>query len=120
MVGKVNRYVHRLAWEIRYGEIPDGIDVLHSCDVKNCINPLHLFLGDDQSNASDKAKKWRGNRSKLGMPFGVYQNKKCKNGRPFRAYVVYHKKQYYLGSYATAEEANLVAVTFKNALYGET
>lgn len=46
-------YVHRIAWILSKGEIPAGMDVLHRCDVRNCCNPEHLFLGTHQDNMDD-------------------------------------------------------------------
>jgi hypothetical protein len=51
--------VHRLAWEEANGPIPDGLFVLHRCDVPSCCNPDHLFLGTHQDNADDKKRKGR-------------------------------------------------------------
>lgn len=51
----------RLAWVIHRGPIPDGIDVLHHCDMPCCVNPDHLFLGDDMANSADKVRKGRSN-----------------------------------------------------------
>jgi hypothetical protein len=56
--GKV--FAHRLSWEMHYGEIPDGMNVLHKCDIRNCVRPLHLFLGDQVENNKDMWKKGRG------------------------------------------------------------
>lgn len=56
---------HRLAHTIYNGPIPDGLLVLHTCDIPHCINPNHLFLGDDASNASDRDAKGR-NKSPKG------------------------------------------------------
>jgi len=51
---------HRVAWELTYGEIPEGLFVLHHCDNRKCCNPKHLFLGTIKDNAQDMALKGRG------------------------------------------------------------
>lgn len=50
---------HRLAWELANDEIPDGLHVLHHCDVPLCCNPEHLFLGTQADNMADMAAKGR-------------------------------------------------------------
>jgi hypothetical protein len=34
--------VHRVAYELRVGPIPDGLVLDHLCRVRNCANPAHL------------------------------------------------------------------------------
>jgi hypothetical protein len=50
---------HRASWIIHNGEIPDGLFVLHKCDVKSCVNPVHLFLGTKWDNTHDCINKGR-------------------------------------------------------------
>ena len=52
-------YTHRVAWELTNGPIPDGVCVLHRCDVALCCNPDHLFLGSKQDNLADARQKGR-------------------------------------------------------------
>lgn len=56
---RVGLGAHRRSWEIHFGEIPNGLKVLHKCDVKRCVNPDHLFLGTQKDNMVDKNKKGR-------------------------------------------------------------
>ena len=53
---------HRVAWMFEYGEIPKGFLVLHQCDVPSCVNPNHLFLGNQRDNMRDMARKGRGGK----------------------------------------------------------
>jgi predicted XRE-type DNA-binding protein len=36
--------------------LPDGY-VLHHCDVKNCVNPDHLYVGDQSDNMQDSFER---------------------------------------------------------------
>ena len=51
--------VHRFMWSIVNGPIPQGMHVLHKCDIPACVNPNHLFLGTHTDNMRDMHKKHR-------------------------------------------------------------
>lgn len=50
---------HRLAWFFHHGADPGPQLVLHRCDVRNCCNPKHLWLGTYADNNQDRARKGR-------------------------------------------------------------
>ena len=56
---------HRVSWEIHNGPIPNGMHVLHTCDMPWCVNPSHLWLGTNTDNIADKMEKGR-HRSPAG------------------------------------------------------
>jgi hypothetical protein len=62
-----NLYAHRLAYERRYGPIPDGAHVHHTCGVRLCVNPDHLAVLE----AGEHIRHHHGQRTH------------CCNGHPF-------------------------------------
>jgi hypothetical protein len=89
--------VHRLAWILAYGPIPEGKLVRHKCDIPNCCNHEHLELGTAKQNRQDWAeRKCRTNPLKPLGPnkpptleevqyyldtYGIYVSRHTRSGR---------------------------------------
>lgn len=71
-----NTNAHRASFIIHNGSFDFSKMVLHKCDVKKCINPDHLYIGDKSQNAKDAY-----NRGQL-VSWGSKKTH-CKNGHEF-------------------------------------
>lgn len=69
---------HRVAYELEFGPIPEGLLVLHECDNPTCVRPSHLLTGTHADNTADMLSKGRGRKPE------TYLNPKrvthCKRG----------------------------------------
>ena len=52
--------VHRLAWELHNGPIPEDLLILHSCDNPPCCEIGHLRMGTQAENIADREARGRG------------------------------------------------------------
>lgn len=50
---------HRVSYMLFRGPIPPGLHVCHRCDIPQCVNPGHLFVGTGADNHLDKCAKGR-------------------------------------------------------------
>lgn len=55
--------VHKYAWILYNGALPEGLYVLHSCDVKDCVHPKHLHTGTQSDNMKECVQRRRLNNA---------------------------------------------------------
>lgn len=67
--GRVAVKAHRWSWTRANGPIPDGLMILHTCDVPACVEPSHLYAGTASDNYRDMRERGRWVRSP-GRPEG--------------------------------------------------
>src|SRR5687767_14625610 len=76
-VGKEALAAHRAMWLAVHGTLPRGQKgpyICHSCDVRACCNPDHLWLGTATDNSKDRDAKGRN---------GFSSKTHCKRGHEF-------------------------------------
>lgn len=75
----------RVAWELFRGPVPEGLCVLHTCDVRHCVNPEHLFLGTKRDNSDDMIRKGREKHIGLKGPLNPNSKLTWKQARQIRS-----------------------------------
>lgn len=76
VMGRRGLKAHRVSFSAFHGPIPEGMCICHTCDVRSCVNPNHLYAGTMQDNINDRER--RGRSRYVGPPKAL----SCKYGHP--------------------------------------
>ena len=101
---------HRASYLLFKGDIPAGMQVLHTCDDRLCVNPEHLKLGTHAENMAEAAVR---GRIVSGSDHYFSKHPKCGEERPGAkltdALVVELRQRYAAGEMpsALAHEQNI-------------
>lgn len=77
------RLAHAVSWEqANKAKIPNGMIVMHKCDVTSCVNPRHLRLGTRTDNHADMVAKGRNGWAEEKLPVEAVREIKALAGSP--------------------------------------
>lgn len=83
---------HVILWESIHGPVPEGFELLHSCDHPSCINNLHLSVGTHTQNVRNSWLRGRRRRGKTDICYGCHERPKGKsNGYCLECQRKYHR-----------------------------
>jgi hypothetical protein len=68
-LNKKGHMAHKFSYEMYKEKVPDGMVILHKCDVTACVNPDHLEVGTQADNLKDMHDRGRNNQ-----PFGDHHS----------------------------------------------
>jgi len=111
-LGRLHIKAHRLAYELSFGPIPEGMLIDHKCLNRACVNPLHLRLATaSQNNQNIGLTKLNTSGRK-----GVHWDKK--RGK-WRAQIRRTGKLINLGWFDTPEAAHVAYCMAASEYFGE-
>jgi hypothetical protein len=90
---------HRVAYQMRYGSIPEGLTIDHLCRVRHCVNPAHLEVVSMAENLRRGYSPWaingRKTHCKRGHEFTEENTRHYKGQRHCRKCASWHQRWRY-------------------------
>ena len=106
-----NLKAHRVAYELKYGAIPDGLVIDHMCRNRSCVNPEHLRPVTKKQNSENRS---RFNEDTASHVRGVHLNKKA---NLWGVRVKHNGVTHWGGYFKSVQEADRVATDLRNSLF---
>jgi len=106
-----SRRVHRIAFELTHGAIPDGMVIDHICHNRSCTNPQHLRLATRKQNAENLGTVRANNKS------GVRGVRLHKPSGKWRAVVMHNRKTYQVGYFHEIADVEAAVIAMRNELF---
>lgn len=116
---RLTALAHRVAYAKYHGVTLDsltGMLVLHMCDVPNCVNPEHLYLGTYQDNVNDMYERGRNKISRVSRN----QGESCGTSKYTEETVRQIRAEAKLGVRLLTEKYGLPRTTISNIVHRHT
>ena len=97
--------VHRVTYEMTFGEIPEGMVIDHICHERSCVNPNHMRVCTNSENAKNRKLNTNNKSGFKGVHRNKYTSKRGLSPR-WIALIQSDGKAISLGSFHTKEEAH--------------
>lgn len=112
------RKAHQVSYELNYGPIPRGKIICHTCDVRCCVNPEHIFLGTWEENVRDMMSKGRNRPGGKPHP-GEMNGRAILNEEYVRGLLARKKNGETISTRAEAEKMGVAIYAIQNILTGK-
>lgn len=85
-INKTRYLTHRFSYQLFNGPLINGKIIMHSCDIKHCVNPAHLSQDTYKQNSKDCVDKGKNN-----PPIGERQGRSHLNEQAVKVIKYMHK-----------------------------
>lgn len=109
-VGRINTHAHRVAYELAFGAIPEGLVIDHKCRNRICVNPDHLQAVTQRENSENRGVDERNSSGARGVTW-------MPAVRKWRAYAHQLGTFHHAGMFDTFDEANAAAIAKRNEIF---
>lgn len=112
--GKDNKLypAHRLAFEEKFGLIPDGLVCDHICHCRECVNPDHIRICNNTENVRNQTIHKNNTSGFKGVSFDASRRK-------WTAKIMVDRKTINLGRFNSPQEAHAVYCAAAEKYFGE-
>lgn len=112
VIGKKLFSAHRIAWSLKHGAIPEGLQLDHTCHNPSCVNPDHLRLATQAQNQSNQKRRADNTSQFKGVSWDAQKNR-------WRADIQKDKRRRCLGAFENPEDAHKAYCKAAKRLHGK-
>lgn len=109
-VAGVEDYAHRISYKLANGEIPDGLEIDHTCRIRLCVRPDHLRAATSKQNCENQDSVGRGRSVVRGVTWD-------KRRQRWVAQLTHNYQNHHIGRFNTLEEAKAAVIAARLSMF---